>query len=163
MILGCYCPSFDCNVSNDDWVGLSICLFCCHLCVKLSTGVFFEFIFFILGMLLKSDASWLFLGHCPPFDGFVSNDAWIRQAIWWFECQLVAVNGSWAVFEFISVFLFILILCYHNSCYLGFYWVNSAHLLTVMYQMMLEQVKKHGSCCVTRVWDVCVVVIFHFT
>jgi hypothetical protein len=31
-----------------------------------------------------------------------------------------------------------------------------------MYQMMLEQVKKYGSC-VTRVWDVCCVVIFHFT
>ena len=60
---------FDCYVSDDDWAGLAICWFWCHLCVEDSTGVFFEFIFIILGVLFKSDASWLFLGYfCPPFD-----------------------------------------------------------------------------------------------
>ena len=78
----------------------------------------------------------------------------------------LGVNGccEWFLggFEFISVFLFILILCYHNSCCLGFYWVNSAHPLTVFYQMMLEHVKRYGSCCVPWMSGVCFVAIFYF-
>ena len=68
------------------------------------------------------------------------------------------MDRSEVVLKFISVVLAMLIL-HPQKLYLSFYWAVSAHLLTVMYQMMLEQVKKYGSCCVIRVW-MCVLLLY---
>ena len=59
------------------------------------------------------------------------------------------MDSSGMVFEFISAVLAILIL-HPQKLYLSFYWSVSAHLLTVMYQMMLRRVQEYGSLGVFR-------------
>ncbi len=60
------------------------------------------------------------------------------------------MDSSGVVFEFVSVVLAMLILHPQNPMYLSFYWAVSAHLLTVMYHMMLEQVRKYDGLGVIR-------------
>ncbi len=54
------------------------------------------------------------------------------------------MDSSGVVFEFISVVLAVLILHNQKVMYLSFYWGISAHLLTVMSQMMLRRVHEYG-------------------
>ena len=59
----------------------------------------------------------LLLGcFCPSFDCSVSDDACASQEIWWFGCHSGAVDGSGAVFEFISVVLVFMIFPPQKRC-----------------------------------------------
>ena len=64
-------------------------------------------------------------------------------------CQHGAVDSSGVVFDFISV-VFAMLILHPQKLYCSFHWAVSAHLLTVLYQMMIRRIQEYGSLGVLR-------------
>ena len=116
----------------------------CCLGAADGSGAVFEFVSVVLAMLAlhpqKQCISASTGPFLPIFDCNVSDDDWAGLAIYLFWYHLCVEGSTGVFFNSFSLFLG----CFSKVMHLGFSLAISAHLLTVLYPMMLGSVKQYG-------------------